>query len=52
MISGLREETVPMRALVKAMIDHAVDRFGRLDCLMHNAGVGSQFVAISGADLR
>ena len=36
---------------VKAMIDHAVDRFGRLDCLMNNAGRSSQFAAISDVDL-
>jgi NADP-dependent 3-hydroxy acid dehydrogenase YdfG len=29
---------VSVEADVKAMIDHAVDRFGRLDCLMNNAG--------------
>ena len=34
------------------MIDHAVDRFGRLDCLMNNAGRSSQFVAITDVDLE
>ena len=37
---------------VKAMIGHAVDRFGRLDCLMNNAGRGSQFAAIADVDLE
>ena len=37
---------------VKAMIDHAVERFGRLDCLMNNAGRGSQFASIADADLE
>jgi NAD(P)-dependent dehydrogenase (short-subunit alcohol dehydrogenase family) len=37
---------------VKAMIHHAVDRFGRLDCLMNNAGRGSQFAAIADVDLE
>src|SRR5215469_6849792 len=42
---------VSVEADVKAMIDHAVDRFGRLDCLVNNAGVGSQFAAIPDVDL-
>jgi NAD(P)-dependent dehydrogenase (short-subunit alcohol dehydrogenase family) len=42
---------VSVEADVKAMVDHAVDRFGRLDCLMNNAGRGSQFAAIADADL-
>jgi NAD(P)-dependent dehydrogenase (short-subunit alcohol dehydrogenase family) len=37
---------------VKAMIDRAVDRFGRLDCLMNNAGRGSQFATIADIDLE
>ena len=36
---------------VKAMIEHAVERFGRLDCLMNNAGRGSQYAAIADVDL-
>jgi NAD(P)-dependent dehydrogenase (short-subunit alcohol dehydrogenase family) len=36
---------------VKAMIDHAVNRFGRLDCLMNNAGRGSQFATVADVDL-
>jgi NAD(P)-dependent dehydrogenase (short-subunit alcohol dehydrogenase family) len=38
---------VSVEADVKAMIDHAVDRFGRLDCLVNNAGTPSQFDAIA-----
>src|SRR6266699_6906395 len=34
---------VSIEADVKAMIDHAVSRFGRLDCLMNNAGRSSQY---------
>lgn len=37
---------------VKAMIEHAVNRFGRLDCLMNNAGRGSQFATIAEVDLE
>src|SRR5713226_5779779 len=43
---------VSVEADVKNMIDHAVHRFGRLDCLMNNAGSGSQFAAIADADLE
>jgi NAD(P)-dependent dehydrogenase (short-subunit alcohol dehydrogenase family) len=34
-------------ASVKAMVDHAVIRFGRLDCLVNNAGSGSPMVSIT-----
>ncbi|HEV2224738.1 MAG TPA: SDR family NAD(P)-dependent oxidoreductase, partial [Candidatus Acidoferrales bacterium] len=37
---------VSIEADVKAMIDHAVGCFGRLDCLVNNAGRGSQFASI------
>ena len=43
---------VSVEADVKAMIEHAVDRFGRLDCLVNNAGMPSQFVAIAEVDLQ
>jgi NAD(P)-dependent dehydrogenase (short-subunit alcohol dehydrogenase family) len=43
---------VSIEANVKAMIDRAVDHFGRLDCLMNNAGRGSQFTTIANADLE
>jgi NAD(P)-dependent dehydrogenase (short-subunit alcohol dehydrogenase family) len=43
---------VSVEADVKAMIDHAVERFGRLDCLMNNAGRGSQFATIADVDLE
>ncbi len=43
---------VSVEADVRAMIDHAVDRFGRLDCLMNNAGRGSQNVPIADVDLE
>ena len=34
-------------ASVKAMIDHAVTKFGRLNCLVNNAGSGSPMVSIT-----
>lgn len=43
---------VSIEAQVQAMIEHAVNRFGRLDCLMNNAGRGSQFSAIADVDLE
>src|SRR5258708_13693077 len=43
---------VSIEADVKAMIGHAVDRFGRLDCLMNNAGRSSQFATIADVDLE
>ena len=43
---------VSIEADVAAMINYAVTRFGRLDCLMNNAGRGSQFVTIPEASLE
>jgi NAD(P)-dependent dehydrogenase (short-subunit alcohol dehydrogenase family) len=43
---------VSVESDVRVMIDHAVDRFGRLDCLMNNAGRSSQYVAIPDVDLE
>jgi len=37
---------------VKAMIEQTSARFGRLDCLMNNAGTGSQHVGIADVDLE
>jgi NAD(P)-dependent dehydrogenase (short-subunit alcohol dehydrogenase family) len=37
---------------VEAMIEHAVERFGHVDCLMNNAGMPSQYVAIADVDLK
>ena len=43
---------VTVESDVKAMIAHAVAHFGRLDCLVNNAGVPSQFAAIPDLDLN
>jgi len=45
-ISFIRTD-VTDEASVKAMIDHAVTKFGRLDCLVNNAGSGSPMVSIT-----
>jgi NAD(P)-dependent dehydrogenase (short-subunit alcohol dehydrogenase family) len=37
---------------VEVMITYAVTKFGRLDCLVNNAGTGSQHVAIADVDLE
>jgi NAD(P)-dependent dehydrogenase (short-subunit alcohol dehydrogenase family) len=50
--ASFKPTDVSVEADVKAMIGHAVDRFGRLDCLMNNAGRGSQFAAITDVDLE
>ncbi len=42
---------VSEEADVKAMIDETVTRFGRVDCLLNNAGVPSQRAAIVDLDL-
>jgi NAD(P)-dependent dehydrogenase (short-subunit alcohol dehydrogenase family) len=49
-VSFIRTD-VAVEADVEAMIERAVDRFGRLDCLVNNAGTGSRRVAIANADL-
>jgi NAD(P)-dependent dehydrogenase (short-subunit alcohol dehydrogenase family) len=38
---------VAVESDVEKMIGHAIDRFGRLDCLVNNAGAGSQRVGIA-----
>src|SRR5688572_15681204 len=38
-------------AQVKAMIDHAINHFGRLDCLMNNAGGGPPTTGIADLDI-
>ena len=43
---------VTSEADVDAMIAHAVKTFGRLDCLMNNAGVGSGYQEIANVDLE
>lgn len=37
---------------IEAMITHAVRTFGRLDCLMNNAGIGSGYQDIDKVDLQ
>jgi NAD(P)-dependent dehydrogenase (short-subunit alcohol dehydrogenase family) len=43
---------VSNEADVKAMIDHAVDRFGRVDCLMNNAGRSAPYAPMADVDLQ
>jgi NAD(P)-dependent dehydrogenase (short-subunit alcohol dehydrogenase family) len=50
--ASFKPTDVSVESDVKAMIGHAVDHFGRLDCLMNNAGRGSQFAAIADVDLE
>jgi NAD(P)-dependent dehydrogenase (short-subunit alcohol dehydrogenase family) len=45
-ISFIRTD-VSDEASVKAMVDHAVMKYGRLDCLVNNAGSGSPMVSIA-----
>ncbi len=42
---------VSSEADAKAMIDHAVTRFGRLDCLVNNAGIPAPMVSIAEIDV-
>src|SRR6516165_2142128 len=37
---------------VRALIEHAVEKFGRLDCLVNNAGTGSRHIEIANIDLE
>jgi NAD(P)-dependent dehydrogenase (short-subunit alcohol dehydrogenase family) len=37
---------------VRAMLEHAVEKFGRLDCLVNNAGTGSRHIEIANIDLE
>ena len=43
---------VTVEADIERMIAHAVDRFGRLDCLINNAGRSSQYAAFTDVDLE
>lgn len=43
---------VAVESDVERMIAHAVDRFGRLDCLVNNAGRSSQYAAFTDVDLE
>jgi NAD(P)-dependent dehydrogenase (short-subunit alcohol dehydrogenase family) len=43
---------VSLEADVKRMIDHAVDRFGKLDCLFNNAGVPAPHSGIASIALE
>jgi NAD(P)-dependent dehydrogenase (short-subunit alcohol dehydrogenase family) len=42
---------VSIEADVKAMIDHAVARFGRVDCLVNNAGIPAPMISIADVDV-
>jgi NAD(P)-dependent dehydrogenase (short-subunit alcohol dehydrogenase family) len=43
---------VSVDADVRAMIDHAVNRFGRIDCLVNNAAVPSPMVSIADTNIE
>lgn len=43
---------VTIEAEVERMIAYAVERFGRLDCLVNNAGRSSQYAAFTDVDLE
>jgi NAD(P)-dependent dehydrogenase (short-subunit alcohol dehydrogenase family) len=49
--ASFRRTDVTVEAEIKALIDHVVSRFGRLDCLINNAGTGSKRVALAELDL-
>jgi NAD(P)-dependent dehydrogenase (short-subunit alcohol dehydrogenase family) len=42
---------VSSEADIKAMIDHAVKEFGRVDCLVNNAGIPAPMVSIAEVDV-
>jgi NAD(P)-dependent dehydrogenase (short-subunit alcohol dehydrogenase family) len=42
---------VSIEADVKAMIEHAVARFGRVDCLINNAGVPAPMISIADVEV-
>src|SRR5262245_21902009 len=46
MMSFIRTD-VTNESSVKKMVDHAVSKFGRLDCVVNNAGSGSPQVSIT-----
>jgi NAD(P)-dependent dehydrogenase (short-subunit alcohol dehydrogenase family) len=48
-IAFLRTD-VSIEADVEAMVDHAVRRFGRVDCLINNAGVPFPMISIADID--
>jgi NAD(P)-dependent dehydrogenase (short-subunit alcohol dehydrogenase family) len=50
--ASFQRTDVSVEADVKAMIDHAVERFGRLDCLVNSAGRSSQYSTIADVDLE
>jgi NAD(P)-dependent dehydrogenase (short-subunit alcohol dehydrogenase family) len=50
--ASFQRTDVSVEADVKAMIDHAVNHFGRLDCLVSSAGRGSQYSTIADVDLE
>jgi NAD(P)-dependent dehydrogenase (short-subunit alcohol dehydrogenase family) len=49
-VSFIRTD-VSIESDVKAMVDHTVQRFGRVDCLINNAGFGSPVISIADIDV-
>jgi NAD(P)-dependent dehydrogenase (short-subunit alcohol dehydrogenase family) len=50
-VSFIRTD-VSVETDVRAMIEHVVEKFGRLDCLVNNAGTGSRYAEIANVDLE